>query len=308
MHPTNQAFLIEPGWSAQEVVSKLKEAGLTKHPKEVLHWLEWYGIDRRLIPGVYFLHPASPWSLAMQIHQAKPLNISFVLLPGMDIEEIEANLGPSKERGDLRKALLNDANFPEPLRVSLPKNPELRVAFLFPETYHLTPSCNAADELVRLASSLWWEKLGAKALKVLQEGTFSERAILASIVEKEAKVDEERPLIAGVFLNRLNRNMPLESCATVVYAWKLRGKHLTTLNYTDLKIDSTYNTYKHNGFPPAPLGVPSKSSWEAALAPQRTDYLYFVARGDGRHFFSRTYEEHLEKTRAITKRETERGK
>ncbi len=113
---------------------------------------------------------------------------------------------------------------------------------------------------------------------------------LASIIEREAKLDRERPIISSVFHNRLKKNKLLQSCATVQYALGERKEDLTL---KDLEIDSPYNTYKHLGLPPSPIASPGKASIEAALFPEDTDYLYFVAKGDGSHIFSKTYSEHL---------------
>lgn len=103
----------------------------------------------------------------------------------------------------------------------------------------------------------------------------------------------ERARVAGVFENRLRLGMPLQSCATVVFAWKQENRTLQGLTYADLEIDSPYNTYRNRGLPPGPIGVPSLSAWRASLAPERHEYLFFVLSPSGRHLFSRTYEEHL---------------
>lgn len=115
---------------------------------------------------------------------------------------------------------------------------------------------------------------------------------LASLVEKEAKYEDERPIIAQVFINRLKTRRPLESCATILYVLKNRNIHKTNLTENDLKIDSPYNTYLHIGLPPGPICSPGESSIKAVVAPADVDYLYFVSKGDGRHYFSRTYQEH----------------
>jgi UPF0755 protein len=109
-------------------------------------------------------------------------------------------------------------------------------------------------------------------------------------VEGEAKVEDERPIIAGVFLNRLRKGLLLQSCATVQYAL---GERKQRLLYKDLQIDSPYNTYRYKGFPPTPIGNPGRASLAAVLQPMKTDYLYFFAKSDGSHIFSRTYREHL---------------
>lgn len=117
---------------------------------------------------------------------------------------------------------------------------------------------------------------------------------LSSIVEKEAKWNDEKPLVASVFLNRLKKKMRLESCATVVYALKKeKGIVVHTLTREDLSFPSPFNTYLHGGLPPHPICNPGLSSIEAVLYPTETDYLYFVLQENGRHAFARTYEEHL---------------
>jgi UPF0755 protein len=117
---------------------------------------------------------------------------------------------------------------------------------------------------------------------------------LASIVEGEAKVPEEFPRIAGVFMNRLRRNLPLQSCATVEC---LLPERKGLLSVEDTKIESPYNTYLHVGLPPGPICNPGRRALAAALNPERNDYLFFVARGDGTHAFSRTFSEHAAATR-----------
>ena len=114
--------------------------------------------------------------------------------------------------------------------------------------------------------------------------------ILASIVEKEAIADSERPIIAGVFLNRLSKGMRLESCSTVLYAMGINKERLT---FKDLKFDSPYNTYKYKGLPPGPICNPGAESIDAVLYPQQTDSLFFVSKGNGTHYFSSTFEQHV---------------
>ena len=125
-----------------------------------------------------------------------------------------------------------------------------------------------------------------------------ETVILASIVEKEAVVPAEVPVIAGVFLNRLRRRMPLQSCATVQY---ILPRHREVLTYADTRVESPYNTYRHEGLPPGPIASPGRRALAAALRPADTDYLFFVARGDGSHAFSRTWREHEKAKRRISR-------
>ena len=137
-------------------------------------------------------------------------------------------------------------------------------------------------------------ELRAKAAE--QKKTIYEVMTLASLVEREAAVDDERPVIAGVLYNRLRTGMRLQCDATVQYAL---GKHKSRLLYSDLKVKSPYNTYLHAGLPPGPICSPSTASMIAALRPAKHDYLFYVARGGGRHQFTRTYEEHLKAIEAI---------
>ena len=122
--------------------------------------------------------------------------------------------------------------------------------------------------------------------------SMNEIVTLASLVERETPKPEERPLVAGVFTNRLRNHVPLQCDPTVVYALELAGQYTGSLNAKSMPFDSPYNTYRHAGLPPGPIANPGDASLRAALAPQQTDYLYFVANTEGGHFFSKTLAEH----------------
>jgi UPF0755 protein len=122
---------------------------------------------------------------------------------------------------------------------------------------------------------------------------------MASLVEAEAQVDSERVLVASVFYNRLRARRPLESCASIEYVLPRRKK--TRLTYADLEIKSPYNTYRRIGLPPGPICNPGLRSLESAVFPAKTDYLYFVAKGDGGHVFSRSLREHINAKNRIQK-------
>jgi UPF0755 protein len=167
--------------------------------------------------------------------------------------------------------------------------------FLFPSTYEFTRRATClqiADTMVKEFRSVWNEidSLGATAPPA--ERTPVEIVTLASLVERETPQKDERPLVAGVFSNRLKIGDPLQCDPTVQYAIALQGRHEQDVKPADLQIDSPYNTYTHRGLPPGPIANPGKASLEAALAPAQTDYLYFVANDQGGHFFSRTLAEH----------------
>ncbi|WP_199919885.1 endolytic transglycosylase MltG [Thermodesulfobium acidiphilum] len=156
--------------------------------------------------------------------------------------------------------------------------------FLFPDTYFISKN-ESPKEIIDMQLSDF-EKRVWPLIKNRRD--YYDVLKLASLVEGEAKVDKERPIIASVFLNRLKINMPLESCASVEYFLPV---HKDVLSYADTRIESPYNTYIHYGLPPTPINSPSIKSIEAVLHPAHTKYLYFVAKGDGTHFFSQTYEE-----------------
>ena len=130
---------------------------------------------------------------------------------------------------------------------------------------------------------------------------------MASLIEKETAVDEERPLVAAVFYNRLKRKMPLQCDPTVIYAAKLKGDYHGKILQSHLEVDSPYNTYVRLGLPPAPIANPGIRSIEAALAPANVDYLYFVSNNKGGHVFSKTLEEHQKAVASYRKESTRKS-
>ncbi len=164
--------------------------------------------------------------------------------------------------------------------------------YLMPDTYNIYIDSNE-EEIIRVLLKQF-DEFYVDEIKPRMENTnlsFEELINLASIVEKEALLDEERDEVAKVFLNRLDINMRLQSCATVNYA---NGEWKERLTYEDIEIDSPYNTYIVEGLPPLPINSPGKLSIIAVLEPAEVDYLFFVAKGDGSHYFSNTYDEHID--------------
>ena len=170
--------------------------------------------------------------------------------------------------------------------------------YLFPDSYYL-PYETTPEEIIGIMSRRFFTVYSSlSAGRNLQSSIFNlqssilslhEIVTLASIVEAEAERDSERAIVASVFLNRLKRGMHLQSCATIEYLLPQRKAILTD---ADTKIESPYNTYLHPGLPPGPIGNPGKASLRAALYPAKSDYLFFVSKGDGRHHFSATFAEH----------------
>lgn len=163
--------------------------------------------------------------------------------------------------------------------------------YVFPDTYRIAPGMTE-EAVLQLLVANFDKKLTADMRERAKTLGLSLHQVvtLASLVEKEAKLDEERPVIAGVFYNRLKQGMPLQSCPTVQY---ILGYPKAEITIADTQIASPYNTYQNSGLPPGPIASPGMASLRAALYPADTPYLYFVAAKDGAHRFSQTYEEHL---------------
>ena len=162
--------------------------------------------------------------------------------------------------------------------------------FLFPDTYYM-PWGATPQEIILIMLRTFKQRVSGTLLETMKKSRigFYKSLILASIVAREAVIKKERPVIAGVFLNRYKRSMKFESCATIQY---ILGEVRKKLFYSHLKRQSPYNTYIHKGFPPSPIGNPGMSSIKAAANPEKHRYLYFVAKNDGSHHFSRSGREH----------------
>ncbi len=173
--------------------------------------------------------------------------------------------------------------------VSFPLPKDSLEGYLYPDTYYFTGR-ETSQEVIKKFLSRFQEEIIPLYEKGKSKFSLKEIVILASIIEKEAQVSSEKPIISAVFYNRLQRGMKLRADPTVKYAL---GSFREKLTYDDLKVSSSYNTYLYYGFPPTPISNPGKESIYAAFHPVPVDYLYFVAKGDGTHKFSRTYEEHL---------------
>jgi len=167
--------------------------------------------------------------------------------------------------------------------------------FLFPSTYEFTrrATCEqVAETMVRHFRKVWSEVKSAGTTQFPDGLSIEQVVALASLVERETPNPTERPLVAGVFYNRLRHNELLQCDPTVQYAMEIAGHPEKIVRPEDLKINSPYNLYKHKGLPPGPIANPGEASLRAALDPAQTDYLYFVANDQGGHFFSKTLEEH----------------
>jgi UPF0755 protein len=171
--------------------------------------------------------------------------------------------------------------------------------YMFPDTYRIAAG-TSEEQLVKIMVSQFDQQFTPAMRQRAAELGISVRdiIIMASLVEKEARVEKERPIIAGVFYNRLKQSMPLQSCATIQY---ILGYAKPELTVADTELPSPYNTYLNPGLPPGPIANPGLASINAVLYPAETEYLYFVADKNGSHRFSRTYDEHLAAIDAVSR-------
>jgi UPF0755 protein len=181
-----------------------------------------------------------------------------------------------------------------------PQAPSLE-GYLYPDTYRVSRKQKSADLITAMVKRFHQEAhaigLSADAHRIVT---------MASIVEKETAVPEERPIVAGVFYNRLAQHIALDTDPSVIYASQLEGRYRGAIYASDLQFRSPYNTYRNPGLPPGPIANPGKDAIVAAMHPAKTDYLYFVSDNQGHHRFSRTLEEH-QKNVADYRRATNAG-
>lgn len=298
--------LIEPGMTASQAARTFEVYGALNRgsPAQLARWMVKFGIDKRIQAGHYSVVPSDPWNLARQLRTTKPALLKAQILPGLDIFALIDSLESQDRklnRENISRALLNSRNYPHrllELLKDLPEDEYTRSAFLMPETYMLVD--RTADELVTVASSAWWNTWGELITQHnLTSKDIQDASIIASMVEREVLHDSEAQRVAGVIHNRLRLNMLLQIDATVVYAWRLKGRKLTRVLNRDLEVDSPYNTYRIQGLPPRPICVPGVQAWAAAFDPEDNDYLYYVADKNGFHQFSKTYNEHVKNIRQI---------
>jgi UPF0755 protein len=276
--------------SAREIAVFLAEQHVVRNVDEFLLWLKLLGREKELKAGTYELYKyKNPVYLIGRLCSGGKSEIIVTLREGLTIRETAQILA---EHGLVDPDLFIDLCHDKALIADLGLTVSSLEGYFFPDTYSFS-SLQSEEAIIRTMVNNF-KKRTAK-LNLADGDSLHRVIILASIVEKEAKYEDERPIIARVFLNRLQRNRPLESCATVFYILKTNGSATarSKLTENDLGIESPYNTYLHIGLPPGPICSPGLSSIKAVLSPAKVDYMYFVAKGDGRHHFSRTYQEHM---------------
>jgi UPF0755 protein len=306
---TEGAFTITSGERADQVAANLAASGFLADRELFLNYLRYYDLDSGLEAGVYELSSgATIPELAAILSRAVDQQVDLTFIEGWRLEEMAAYLEL------IRPAAIDAETFLAIARgqtdfdlsayeflASRPVGASLE-GFLFPDTYRVPVEADAAfmiglmlDNFDQKVDASMRQAYGAQGLSVYQAVT------LASIVQREAVLSDERPVMVGVFLNRLAQDMRLQADPTVQYAvgyqpdsdrwWK------TPLSQADLALDSPYNTYRYEGLPPGPIASPGLEALQAVAQPAQTEYLFFVvdctAERAGQHVFSRTFEEHL---------------
>jgi UPF0755 protein len=285
---------IDQGTGTQAIIARLSEAGVVSHPLALKIYLRLTGRGGNLKAGEYkFASPISPLQAVEKIRRGE-VDLERVTIPEgfnrFDIAEtLASKTGKASAEDFLR--LMNDQT---PIEQIAPTARDLE-GYLFPDTYNYNAKTTPED-LVRSMVSRFEEVFTPEwAARASELGlTVHQIVTLASIIEREAKVPDERPHMASVFYNRLKRGVPLASDPTFIYAAILAGDYDGNPNQLKYRNRfSPYNTYVVTGLPPGPIASPGRASLEAVLYPDTTDDLYFVVTGTaGRHKFSRTAAEH----------------
>lgn len=288
---------IPRGASTLETGRRLRAAGLVEHPRLFALYVGLRGAEGELKAGRYRLDPGAGWGALVTALERGTVETEAVTVPeGFTVREIAPLLAElSGVASDSVLALARDTALAD--RLDVP-GPTLE-GYLFPETYRFATDVDPVRVLrtmTRRYRRFWTPERRERADSMGL--TEREAVTLASIVEAEARIDGERPTIAAVYLNRLDRGMPLQADPTVQYALDTPVPRLLYA-HIDSVADDPYNTYTHRGLPPGPIGSPGAASLHAVLRPADVPYLYFVARPDGTHVFSRTLAEHNRAKRRI---------
>ena len=310
VEPAGKTFvMLRPGYSTRRIASELKSAGIIRSEEAFVLW-HYFHRHRSLKAGEYlFESAANIIDLQKRLRRGDVYFHTVVVPEGFTMFDVAraieaAGLGPAD---DFLKAAQSDTAL---IADIAPNAPSLE-GYLFPDTYQFSRMQTMEDiaaAMVRqfrqvaaqigLLQPYPGEKPGGKpqVLAYLipdpNDSPVARTVIMASIVEKETALADERPLVASVYYNRLAKKIALDADPSIIYAELLAGTYQGALHHADMQFKSPYNTYRNAGLPPGPIGNPGKSALEAAMHPAQSDYYYFVADAQGHHRFARTMEEH----------------
>jgi UPF0755 protein len=300
--PTAETFIdIAPGTETQNIATQLQQHGIIRSQ---------YGFDLlRLIKGIKgqagslkageyrFDHPVPMSEVYSRLVRGDVYTRTLVIPEGYNLFDIAqavqaAGLGSS---ADFLAAARQHTELIE-VWTSAGAHPDSLEGYLFPDTYHFS---RHSTPLLMLSTMV--RRFHQEATQLGLTGDIARTVTMASLIEKEVNQDAERPLVAGVFVNRLEKGIPLATDPTVIYAALLEGRWRGTIYASDLQSPSLYNTYRHAGLPPGPICNPGLAALRAAISPAHTDFLYFVSDASGHSRFSAGLKEHNEQVQAYRK-------
>ncbi len=276
--------LLRPGWSTRRIAAELRAAGVIRSARAFL-LLHYARPSSTLKAGEYkFDQPANAFDVQERLVRGDIFVHTVVIPEGYNIFDVAAAI----EQAGLgsRQDFLQVAQTPALIQ-DLDQQARSLEGFLFPDTYAFTRTQSVSDMAAAMVQRFRHE---ARAMGL--DADMHRIVTMASIIEKETAVAEERPIVAGVYYNRLARGIALAADPSVIYAALLAGRYQGGIHQSDLQFDSLYNTYRHAGLPPGPIANPGRASLQAAMRPANTDFLYFVSNNQGQHRFARTLEEH----------------
>ena len=341
VQPSAQTFvMLRTGFSTRRIATELKAAGIIRSEQAFVLW-HYLHPRRSLKAGEYlFENPANMLQVQKRLRHGDVYFHTVVVPEGFTMFDIAraieaAGLGPAQ---DFLKVAQSDTA----LIADIAPGARSLEGYLFPDTYEFSRMMTMQEmaasmvcqfrvvakqiglisgqpEAATRDTNHSGHLCGAMTIQIRETGNSTipssiteeapdvERTVtMASIVEKETAVPEERPLVASVYFNRLNKNIALDADPSIIYAELLAGTYQGALHHADMQFDSPYNTYRHAGLPPGPIANPGRSALEAAMHPAQSDYYYFVADAQGHHRFARTIEEHNKNV--VAYREAMRGR
>ena len=284
--PGGQKFvLLRPGSTTRKIASELQQAGIIRSERA---FVIWHALHRKrsLKAGEYLFEKTASLEEIHNRLARGDIYVHTVVIPEgftmFDIADAVAQAGLGT-----REEFLKIAQSETDLIQDLAPEAKSLEGYLFPDTYEFTRTQSMHD-IVAVMVHHFRQVAASMSLNTDVQQTVT----MASIVEKETANPDERPMVAGVYYNRLTKRMALDADPSVIYAELLAGTYQGALHHADMAVNSPYNTYRFAGLPPGPIANPGKSSLEAAMHPTVSDYLYFVSDGNGHHRFARSLEEH----------------
>ena len=299
--PARVAYQVPKGASLAQVAAALEARGVLRSAWSLRLLARWKQQAGQIHAGTYsFAEPATPAQILERLIRGDVEKVSITIPEGFTLRQIIARFAEAGH-GDAQRfaQLAHSRTFLDSLQIAA----DSLEGYLFPETYRFTPGSDEAFLLQMLVAELRRNLSPELLQKAARLGLNQHQLLtLASIIEKETGLVEEMPLISSVFHNRLRRGIPLQTDPTVIYGIEDFDGNLTRQH---LKTPTPYNTYLIRGLPPGPIASPGRAALQAAANPAQTKYLYFVARGDGSHQFSKSLQEH---NQAVHKYQLRRGR